>query len=110
MDLLRQKTQEWKEEGYLLGAEGEPGEKFREDARKQDVVGAVRGLSVPLLVLHGGADEVVPVEDAYAIHGNAGGPKALKVLPGVDHRFTQAGALEEALELATEWFQRHLTY
>jgi len=110
MDLLQQKTQEWKEQGYLLGAEGEPGEKFLEDARRQDVVGAARGLSVPLLVMHGGADEVVPVEDAYAIHGNAGGPKALKILPGVDHRFTQAGALEEALELATEWFQRHLTH
>jgi pimeloyl-ACP methyl ester carboxylesterase len=109
MDLLHQKTQEWKEEGYLLGAEGEPGEEFLEDARRQDVMGAARGLSVPLLVLHGGADEVVPVEDAHAIHGNAGGPKGLKILPGVDHRFTQAGALEEALELATEWFQRHLT-
>ena len=109
MDDLQRKTQEWKDEGYLLGAEGEPGEKFFEDARRQDVVGAARGLSVPLLVLHGGADEVVPVEDAYAIHANAGGPKELKVLPGVDHRFTQPGALEEALELATEWFERYLT-
>jgi pimeloyl-ACP methyl ester carboxylesterase len=109
MDDLQRKTQEWKDQGYVLGAEGEPGKDFFEDARSQDVVGAAGGLSVPLLVLHGGADEVVPVEDAYAIHVNAGGPKELKVLPGVDHRFTQPGALEEALELAAEWFQRYLT-
>lgn len=108
MEDLKRKTREWKEEGYRLGAEGEPGERFAEDARKQDVVGAARGLSAPLLVLHGGEDEVVPVEDARAIHASAGGPKALKILPGVDHRFTQPGALEEALNLARGWFQEHL--
>ena len=108
MEGLKRKTQEWKEEGYRLGAEGEVGERFFEDARIQDVLGAARGLSVPLLVLHGGADEVVSVEDARAIHANAGGPKALRVLPGVDHRFTRPGALEEALEASKDWFQRHL--
>ncbi len=109
MDDLKRKTRAWKEEGYLLGAEGEPGEQFTEDARRQDVLGAARGLSAPLLVLHGGADEVVCVEDAYAIHASAGSPKALKILPDVDHRFTKPGALEEALDLARAWFQKHLT-
>lgn len=108
MDDLKKKTQEWKDEGYQLGAEGEVGERFFEDARTQDVLAAARSLSVPLLVLHGGGDEVVSVEDAHEIHENAGGPKALRILPGVDHRFTRPGALEEALEAAKDWFQRHL--
>jgi pimeloyl-ACP methyl ester carboxylesterase len=108
MDDLKRKTREWKEQGYVLGAEGEPGERFAEDARRQDVLGAARGLSAPLLVLHGSADEVVSVEDAHAIHASAGGGKTLKILPGVDHRFTQPGALEEALDLARAWFQKHL--
>jgi pimeloyl-ACP methyl ester carboxylesterase len=105
---LKHKTQEWKDQGYHLGAEGEPGEAFFRDAREQDVVGAARSLSVPLLVMHGEADEVVPVEDAYAIHENAGGSKKLRVLPGVDHRFTHHGALDEALVLAKDWFHRYL--
>jgi alpha-beta hydrolase superfamily lysophospholipase len=108
MEDLKRKTQEWKDEGYKLGAEGEPGEKFFEDAARQDVLGAARRLSAPLLVLHGGADEVVSVEDAYAIHGNAGGPKALKVLPGGDHRFTRPEDLEEVLNAARDWFEKYL--
>lgn len=109
MEDLKQKTQEWKDEGYRLGAEGEPGEKFFEDARKQDVLGAARRISAPLLVMHGEADEVVPVEDAHAIHANAGGPKALKVLPGGDHRITRPEDLEEVLNAARDWFQKYLS-
>jgi alpha-beta hydrolase superfamily lysophospholipase len=108
MEYLKRKTQEWKDEGYQLGAEGEPGESFFEDARRQDVLGASRRLSAPLLVLHGGADEVVPVEDAHAIHANAGGPKALKVLPGGDHRFTRPEDLEVVLNAARDWFVKYL--
>ena len=62
----------------------------------------------PLLILHGGVDEVVPVEDAHAIHANAGGPKALKVLPGGDHRFTRPEDLEEVVNAARDWFKEHL--
>jgi pimeloyl-ACP methyl ester carboxylesterase len=109
MEDLKRKTQQWMDAGYQFGAEGEPGERFFEDARAQDVLAAVRRLSAPLLVLHGAADEVVPVEDAYAIHASAGGPKTLKILPGVDHRFTAPQALEEALQTATEWFENYLS-
>jgi pimeloyl-ACP methyl ester carboxylesterase len=108
MEDLKRKTQEWKDEGYQLGAEGEPGEKFFEDARRQDVLGAARRVSAPLLVLHGGADEVVPVEDARAIHANASGLKSLKVLPGGDHRFTRPEDLEEVLNAARDWFKKYL--
>ncbi len=108
MEDLKRKTQEWQDEGHRLGAEGEPGEKFFEDARRQDVLGAARRLWAPLLVMHGDADEVVPVEDAHAIHANAGGPKALKVLPGGDHPVTRPEDLEEVLNAARDWFKKYL--
>jgi alpha-beta hydrolase superfamily lysophospholipase len=110
MDDLKQKTLEWLDEGYQLGAEGEPGEAFFEEARRQDVLDAARRVSAPLLVLHGGLDEVVPVEDAHAIHANAGGPKALKVLPRGDHRFTRPEDLEEVLISARDWFMKYLRH
>ncbi len=57
----------WKAEGAAFGAEREVGPKFFEDARKQDVLAAVGAVSAPVLILHGGRDEVVPVEEAYAL-------------------------------------------
>ncbi len=108
MEDLKRKTQEWKDEGYRLGAEGEPGEAFYEDARRQDVLAAAGRVSAPLLVMHGEEDEVVPVEDAHAIHANAKGPKELKLLPGGDHRITRPGDLEEVLNTARDWFKKYL--
>ncbi len=40
------------------------------------------------LVIHGSADESVPVEDAKLLFQAAGDPKELAVIPGADHRFT----------------------
>ncbi len=108
MDDLEALTERWKAEGFVLGAEGKVGPRFFEDARRQDVMEAARRLSAPLLVLHGGEDEVVPVEDARALHANAGGPKELRILPGVDHRFTRPGALREILEAAGDWFEHYM--
>ncbi len=109
MEVLKRKTREWKDEGYRLGAEGEPGKAFFEDAGRQDVLAAAGRVSAPLLVMHGEADEVVPVEDAHAIHGKGKGPKKLKILAGGDHRFTRPEDLDEVLKTALDWFEKHLT-
>jgi pimeloyl-ACP methyl ester carboxylesterase len=45
---------------------------------------------VPWLLVHGGADELVPLQDAIDARAAAGGNPDLVVLPGVDHRFTTA--------------------
>lgn len=53
-------------------------------ARPLDVVDAI---SIPLLVLHGDADTIVPVENAHRI--KAANPAAiLKIYPGLDHGVT----------------------
>jgi alpha-beta hydrolase superfamily lysophospholipase len=98
----------WKEEGYHLGAEGSVGPAFLEDARRQDVVSAVRRIMVPLLILHGERDEVVPVEEAYDLFHNAGGVKELRVIAGGDHRLTRAADLESAMAATRDWFKGHL--
>ena len=40
----------------------------------------------PLLLVHGGADEVIPLEHARRLYGKAKQPKELKVIPGGKHR------------------------
>ncbi len=45
---------------------------------------------VPWLLVHGDADELVPLQDSLDARAAAGGQPDLVVLPGVDHRFTDA--------------------
>ncbi len=57
----------------------------------------------PVLILHGTADELVPVEDAYHLFELAHEPKQLWLLEGCRHRLRQE---QSALEAATEWLSR----
>ncbi|MEZ4593583.1 MAG: alpha/beta hydrolase [Chloroflexota bacterium] len=45
----------------------------------------VAGLAVPLLVLHGDQDKLVPLAQGEAIFAAAAGPKQLHVIPGAGH-------------------------
>lgn len=55
-------------------------------ARWQDPISAVHRLAPrPLLLIHGGADQLTPVSEAYALYRAAGEPKELWVEPGVGH-------------------------
>lgn len=105
---LEEYAKRWKEEGYRLGAEGRVGPRFFEDVVRHDVVGAAARITAPWLILHGSADEVVPVGDARDLYANAAGPKELKVIAGADHRFTREDHLEELIRDATIWFKKYL--
>lgn len=105
---LRKKIGEWQEAGYRLGAEGEVGPKFFEDVGKHDVPGAMERLALAVLILHGAADEIVPVEEAYELFEKARGPRELRVFPDADHRFTGDEVLQEAVLLTVGWFNRFL--
>lgn len=45
---------------------------------------------VPWLLVHGDADELVPLQDSLDARSAAGGRPELVALPGIDHRFTGA--------------------
>lgn len=109
IDTLQEHMVRWIQEGSVLGAEGTAGPLFFEDARRQDVIAAVRSIRAPLLVLHGGKDEVVPVGEALDIFNNASGVKDLRILPGADHRFTEERDLEILIIAARDWFVRYLS-
>jgi dienelactone hydrolase len=69
---------------------------------------ALRGLSVPVLLIVGGADHVVLDLNRRALE-ELGPTGALKVVPGATHLFEEPGALEVVADDATAWFVRHLT-
>ena len=63
-----------------------------------------RAVGVPWLLVHGDADELVPLQDSLDAASAAGGRPDLVVLPGVDHRFT--GALPPVSDAVVPWLRR----
>jgi len=69
-----------------------------------DVLDSVRA---PTLLIVGGLDfGVIELnEQAFA---RLKGPKALEIVPGATHLFSEPGALEAVIGFAAHWFERHL--
>jgi dipeptidyl aminopeptidase/acylaminoacyl peptidase len=56
----------------------------------------------PLLLVHGGADEVVPLEHAHKLYRKAKEPKELKVIPGARHKMRLDKA---AMDFVLDWLK-----
>ena len=59
-------------------------------------------IKVPWLLIHGTADDVVPIEDSREIHALAGDLKKLVEIPDADHVFSGDG-LEPLCENVVAW-------
>lgn len=89
---------------------------LRAHGDRLDVTSAAASIDAPYLVLHGAADESVPLDHARALAGAAGDAAELRVLEGAGHTFGAGHpfegatpALEEAVEASAAHFRRHLT-
>jgi len=60
------------------------------------------------LVIHGEADDVVPVEHGAILHARAAEPCDLILIAGADHRLTDPDHRREAVTRSLEWLQRWL--
>ncbi len=62
---------------------------FFYDLNKHDLLSSAGSISPrKLLIIHGSADQSVPVEDARLLYQAAAEPKQLEVIAGADHRFS----------------------
>ena len=57
----------------------------------------------PLLLVHGDADDVVPVSHAHEMYDKAGEPKELRIISGAGHRLRH---VPEAVDIAKEWLEK----
>ena len=101
-------TEAWRRSGYRQEATGRLKRDFLDDLVRHDVLAAARALRAATLVTHGAADDVVPVDDAYALHAALPEPKALAITPGSDHRYSDPVHLEELLDRTVAWITAHL--
>jgi pimeloyl-ACP methyl ester carboxylesterase len=62
----------------------------------------------PLCLIHGDADDSVPVEHSRRFHDRAAGQKSLYVLPGAPHCLWDTPFEPQAQSIALEWLRRWL--
>lgn len=75
---------------------------------RPDLAGtALSRVRAPTLLIVGGADYGV-IELNESALASIEAPKALEIVPGATHLFEERGALEKVIDLAADWFQRHL--
>ncbi|MGD9122848.1 MAG: alpha/beta fold hydrolase [Desulfobacterales bacterium] len=73
-----------------------------------DISAAIAGLR-NILIFHGDADQVVPLDHAREIATRAGEPKKLVVFPRSDHRMSRPVDQQVFVQKAARWFQTFLT-
>jgi dienelactone hydrolase len=68
----------------------------------------LRAVHAPTLLVVGGDDTEVLELNRRALPDLGSAEKQLAVVPGASHLFEEPGTLDEAAQLAAEWFARHL--
>jgi alpha/beta superfamily hydrolase len=82
------------------------------DSLKDEIVGSLLTLNIAdkvksihhVLVIHGGADETVPVENAHTIYRLSTQPKQKIILENGDHRVSDPSHQKYVIDSATQWF------
>ena len=62
-------------------------------------------VKVPWLLIHGDADDVVPIEDSREIFACANEPKRIIEIPGANHVFSEGG-LDPMSESVIDWIEK----
>lgn len=89
----------------------EVGGKVREnilnDVKGIDIYEKVKNLNIPVLIIHGDKDDVVPIEQSKKLVKSLKGEKHLEIIKGADHDILGED-LERASNLIADFFQKHL--
>jgi putative redox protein len=81
---------------------------FFADAKQYDLPKTVKSLQTPLMVVHGDADDIIPVQDAYLAKTLNPEYTELVIIPGADHMFSAKMHRTQTSKLVVEWFKEHL--
>ncbi len=83
-------------------------ETFFSDAGGYDIAGVIREYEKPLLVVHGEADKIIPVEEAHFAENLNPGSTELFIVPGADHMFLDEGHRRRVADRVSGWFRDRL--
>ena len=99
---------EWRDRGFTIYNGRRLNISLLEDLERLDVPRSARNVKCPVLILHGDADAVVPVEEAYELRDSLTGAKRLSILKGSDHRLSDPLLMQRGLDEAFEWMIKYV--
>ena len=100
--------QQWREQGFTVYHGQRLNISLLDDLARLNVVESVRRIGCPVLILHGDADEVVPVAEAYELNACLTGTKRLEIFKNTDHRLSDPAVMQHALAAALAWLVEHV--
>lgn len=102
-DLADSAIAEWRARGRRRVGSGflKPG--FLDDVLKINAPAAMKSVTMPVLVMHGEDDDVVPISHADLICASVSGACRVERFAGVGHRFEEPGALDRLLDVLERW-------
>jgi len=105
--LTSTQLQRWRERGYTTYHGQRLNVSLLEDLERINVPEAARRIRCPVLILHGDADEVVPVAEAYELHGILTSAKRISIFKETDHRFSNPLIMRQAMTEALNWLAEY---
>ena len=100
--------QRWRQRGFTRYNGQRLNLAMLEDLESIDVPSAARKIDCPVLILHGDADEVVPVAEAHELHSCLKNTKRLSILKDADHGLSDAATMQRAMLEALDWLTDHV--
>jgi alpha/beta superfamily hydrolase len=105
--LTPEQLQRWREQGHTIYNGQQLNISLLEDLERINVTEATRRIRCPVLILHGDADEVVPVAEAHELHETLTSPKRLSIFPDTDHHFSDPLVMRQAMTETLDWLTKH---
>lgn len=96
------------EKGFILDGNIPVCAEFVHECRESNLAPALDRIRVPTLIVHGDADQCVPVAQAQMAHGRIRSPKKLVIVAGGGHSLGRSAERALVLETVTDWIGRHL--
>ncbi len=79
---------------------------FFDDADRHDLAEATRSLTIPMLVVHGDHDEIIPVSEAHLAKSANPRMVELAIISGGDHMLAHPDPQRQVARVVTDWFCR----
>ncbi len=103
-----ERVAEWRRVGELDFGGMVLGKGFLDDLPNIDPLRDLPQFKGTSLIIHGGADVVVPVSEAHVYHRRFGNHSALHIIGEADHTFNRQDWEREVIDVTTKWLKREL--
>lgn len=106
--LTARQMEQWRDRGFTLYHGQKLNVSLLHDLEKIRILEAAPRITCPVLIIHGSADEVVPVKEAHELDGCLRTEKQMLILQGGDHRLSDATIMQRAMTAALDWVTKHV--